>query len=298
MKPLCISVLLASLLVVPGISRGQDAAAPSSTSPSTQPAGVDARLERKIQALGLMWADVESKAIGSEERKTFLEEFMVKSVLVRELPEAGGASSGLWMLRGIAALELNRRREAWEAGQELSKRGLETSADVTIQKLFAGLERQSLITPSDEELADFKNPEAAAKREQAKAAEARRLQILENLPADQRKLLGTWKLESFRWDNSLVKQDAVHSEGKLRFHSEDGRSCFATGKFSLTYASASTVSTHSFEESLVGPSQDGTQELMVMVTWPDGRMDQNKIRWIDGKLVLRAQSNVAVLVRE
>lgn len=119
---------------------------------------------RKLDALMLI-VDEADKAQTDKERKRLLSEFLEKSgVFVANQTN----DSSIWLLRSVAALELNKPKEGWAAGRELKRLGGETNENPKVRKVIAALERKgwwvdSLPTPDYKKLSiDALRPLAAA----------------------------------------------------------------------------------------------------------------------------------------
>jgi cyclophilin family peptidyl-prolyl cis-trans isomerase len=82
----------------------------------------------------------------------FLTVLMKKSELVQSLPAGHGAAGGLWTLRAIAAIELDAKRDAWEAGEQMKRLGLDASDNELVRELvrktFVMLDRSELLDAS------------------------------------------------------------------------------------------------------------------------------------------------------
>jgi len=114
-----------------------------------------AALTRKIDALGVVWKDVESHPLGSDDRKKYLREFLDKSELVWTIPPDHRSLDGLWTMRALAAYELDLKREAWEAGDAMVRLGLDRSDNDLIRKTLAQLERKGLLDPEAPDVKRF-----------------------------------------------------------------------------------------------------------------------------------------------
>ena len=138
----------------------------------------DSAFVPKIEALRSIWADVESKPVGSEDRKQFLNEFVQKSEWVREFPDDNPKAGGFWTLRALAAYELDRSKEAWEAGQKMLMLGLAESDNELVRKTLGLLQRKGLLADSYEtiqrQLEDEAVKESEAKKEKARRAAQRK----------------------------------------------------------------------------------------------------------------------------
>jgi tetratricopeptide (TPR) repeat protein len=149
--------LAVSSLLIAGVRAEKHPASQSSDASATVQ---DDALARKVGALELIWKDAESKPAGSAERKKYLEEFLTKSQLVRTLPEDHSAAPGIWLLRAIAGIELDKSRDAWEAGRAMIKLGLDKSTNESVRHTLSLLERKGWLAEKYDEAiaADAKSP--------------------------------------------------------------------------------------------------------------------------------------------
>jgi formylglycine-generating enzyme required for sulfatase activity len=160
-------VLISSLLALscaaaettaPAVEPGTTATPPSVVStPATASSAVaatpaagaladDPVLTRQIVALRLVWEDVQANAPGTEQRRTFLDEYLAKSaLLLRALPDRHPQAGAFWALRVTAALELNRQTEASDAGTKMLELGFDSTNDEQVQRALALLERRGLL---------------------------------------------------------------------------------------------------------------------------------------------------------
>jgi TPR repeat protein len=105
------------------------------------PAKLSGATKRQLNVLGLIIEDAD-KAKTDAERKKILREFLVKST---DFIQENLLQTNIWLLRAIAAMELDFPNEGWVAGQQLTKLGLENSEDPKVQKVFAQLERNGWL---------------------------------------------------------------------------------------------------------------------------------------------------------
>ena len=120
------------------------AAAETTATAVATPAGppqLTGAARRQLDALTLIIEEAD-KATLDTERKKLLQEFLDKSEpFVRDRPDM----LPVWTLRAIAALELNKAKPAWEAGQQMIKLGAEDSDDARTRKVMATLARRGLL---------------------------------------------------------------------------------------------------------------------------------------------------------
>jgi hypothetical protein len=102
-------------------------------------------VQRKLNVLKLITDDAD-KAKSPQERRTLLNEFMDKSAEVLELAPL---QTNIWVLRAVAAMELNQATAGWEAGRKLVALGADNSADPKVQKVLAQLDRKGWLTDQE-----------------------------------------------------------------------------------------------------------------------------------------------------
>jgi hypothetical protein len=125
---------------------------------------------RKLNALKLIWSDVEAKAIGSPKRQEYLREFQTESAsLLETLPASHSAAGGLWALRALAGCELNDQTQATTASTKMLELGLDKSSNELIQKTLATLERKGWLKSPQQVAEERATENLRIARERAKA---------------------------------------------------------------------------------------------------------------------------------
>jgi hypothetical protein len=115
--------------------------APPATTPPAPPLAPEA--QRKLDILMVIIQDADS-ADSPDKRKELLGEFLEKSApFLKEHP----GQANIWVLRAVAAVELERERSAKRAGQKLQELGYGNSQDEKIRKVMAMLDRKGWLIP-------------------------------------------------------------------------------------------------------------------------------------------------------
>ena len=112
------------------------ASAPATGASPTNSTITAARRQYETLVLIIEEAD---KATLDAERKKLLREFMAKSA---EFLQSDPLQTNLWVLRAVAAMELEAQRSGWLAGRHLKTLGLAESDNPRIAKIMAMLERK------------------------------------------------------------------------------------------------------------------------------------------------------------
>jgi formylglycine-generating enzyme required for sulfatase activity len=110
--------------------------------PPVASAAPSPEVQRKLNVLKLITDDAD-KAKSPQERRTLLNEFMDKSTEVLELAPL---QTNIWVLRAVAAMELNQATAGRAAGLQLVRLGMDASGDSNIGKLMAQLDRKGWLT--------------------------------------------------------------------------------------------------------------------------------------------------------
>ena len=119
------------------------AAVPAATPVPSGPPSLDATAQRKLDILTIIIQDADSSD-SPDKRKELLGEFLNKSApFLKEHPE----QANIWVLRAVAAVELERERSAKRAGQKLQELGYGNSQDEKIRKVMAMLDRKGWLVP-------------------------------------------------------------------------------------------------------------------------------------------------------
>jgi formylglycine-generating enzyme required for sulfatase activity len=122
-----------------------------------------AEARRKIDVLMLI-ADEAEKTVAAAERHRLLQELFDKSdAVVREQTNSVTA----WLLRALAAVELDRPHVGWEAGAHLKALGAADSEDSKIRRVMASLERKGWLGDTDPEIALRRRTEAERLKREA-----------------------------------------------------------------------------------------------------------------------------------
>jgi hypothetical protein len=112
-------------------------------------------VQRKVNVLKLITDDAD-KAKSAQERHTLLNEFMDKSAEVLELAPL---QTNIWVLRAVAAIELNQATAGRAAGRQLVRLGMDASGDPKIGKLMAQLDRKGWLVEKGPEVIAPEAPE-------------------------------------------------------------------------------------------------------------------------------------------
>ena len=113
----------------------------TTTPPATEPAKLTGAARRQLDTLMVIIEEAD-KAKTEDERKKVLREFMAKSAdFVVENP----THLGVWVLRAIAALEVDYPGEGWLAGRRLKELGADESDDPKVRKVMAQLDRKEWL---------------------------------------------------------------------------------------------------------------------------------------------------------
>ena len=130
-----VAKMLAEPLPQPANAAAQANSAPTS---GTDIASLSPAARRQMNVLKLIIEEADQAKLDVE-RKRLLDEFLTKSdPFVRENKDL----LNMWMLRAVAALELNRRAPGREAAQELERLGASQSTDAKLAKVLAQLDRK------------------------------------------------------------------------------------------------------------------------------------------------------------
>jgi len=190
---------------------------------------VAASAQRRYAALLLVIEDAD-KAQSREERQKYLDEFLQKS---KSFIEESPLGVKIWTLRAAAALELERRGDAWEAGRKILSFGTLTTEDSKIQTLLANLERKGWLGERNPDVVD----QEAAQAKRAKMEDAARSKRKEQLLP----YVGRWRpdLEATRplykreqkvtgyLDIELTDNLVLHASGAFYLESGDSWGTFS-----------------------------------------------------------------------
>ena len=117
--------------------QGQDTGA----RPPAEPPRLTPEARRKMDVLTLIVEEAD-KATTADERRRRLEEFLDQSEpFVKEHSD----QSAIWLLRAVAAMELDQNAPARKAGRTLMKLGLDHSDDPKTRKVMAMLDRKGWL---------------------------------------------------------------------------------------------------------------------------------------------------------
>lgn len=117
----------------------------SGSGASAAPTPLSAEARRKLDGLQLIIEEAD-KAKVADERSKLLAEFLAKSApFVKENPN----QTGIWTARAAAALELDRKFVAWQAGRKLVDLGADNPAGEKSRKVLAMLERKGWLEQKD-----------------------------------------------------------------------------------------------------------------------------------------------------
>lgn len=143
--------------------------APASTTPAAR-APLTPAARRQLDVLKLIIEEADKAKLDTE-RKRLLDEFLRES---EPFTQANPDVAEVWVLRAVAALELERERPTREADRELTRLGLDQSDDPKIRRVLAMIQRKKWL---GSELAEIDRKAAEAERQIAEqAAENRRRQ--------------------------------------------------------------------------------------------------------------------------
>ena len=119
--------------------------------PAPGAAALTGAARRQMDTLMLIIEEADKAKLDTE-RKKLLQEFLDKSApFVQENP----GQLAVWTLRAVAALEMNQPKTGWEAGQQMTKLGADSSDDAKVRKVMAMLDRKGWL--GKEAPSPFKN---------------------------------------------------------------------------------------------------------------------------------------------
>jgi hypothetical protein len=123
-------------------TRAKASTVPVNPGPAPPPK-LSSAARRQMEVLMLITAEAD-KARLADERNRLLREFMDKSEpFVKEHPDV----LSIWMVRGVAALELNQALVGWDAGQNLMRLGATNSPNRSMRAVLALMEQRQWLTP-------------------------------------------------------------------------------------------------------------------------------------------------------
>jgi TPR repeat protein len=127
----------------------------SATPSSTQPPELSDEDRLTLNTLMLL-LDQADQAATPEDRDKAFSDFLERSA---DFAKAHPEQTNIWIMRAVAAIDLNRSHDAWQAGQRLKALGLLHSDDPKVGKVFAELNLKGWLgntPPEAQAVLDYK----------------------------------------------------------------------------------------------------------------------------------------------